>query len=672
MVKGNSGAPSKGAPQSFTQLLKLNSVYSAAALIIFLVACFWAYSPGLQGSFLFDDYVNFSPLGAYGGIHNLQSALHFIFSGNAGPSGRPIALASFLIDATNWPTSPYPFKFDNILFHLIAGLMLAWLTYKLAQTMKLHPNQRAWISVLSAGLWLLHPFFVSTVLFDVQRMAILAALFVAAGLALYVSGRLNLAENHPKAGFVKTSLGVGLFTPLAFFSKENGALLPLLALSIEGTIMTASPVADQLKKKFNLWKVIFIYLPLLVMALHFAIGWHDIQLGYHKRSFTLAQRLLTEPRILMDYLYHLFIPRMQTAGLYHDNYVVSTSLVHPASTLPSIAVLAISLLAALIWRRRFPILALAVLFFLSGQLLESSFIPLELYYEHRNYLPSMMLFFALSYYLVRYAQTAPKLAIPLTVVLLFSFTGLTYARSSLWGNMAELSLVWAKQNPSSRRAQQQAAITWSQHNHPRLALAHIETALHYHPYDAILHVQVLTLHCGFSTPSRKEIYEAKHGLAGGRYNYYLYRNLQHIIKLKNHNRCPQISLDSLLSLNKALLSNPIVQNNRGARQKVTYMQGELLLMANSNQAAENALKRSFVLSPTIETAMQLTGLLATYGDFDAALRMLHNAEYILKHAKKSFNPATRISIASMDYPSEIKRMRKNILESKEKKNQKNK
>lgn len=668
MLGRNSGAPIVGAPRYFYTVFAQYRIYSAITLVAILITCLWAYWPGLQGSFLFDDYINLSPLGALGGIHNLQTALQFIFSGTAGPSGRPISLASFLIDATNWPTSPYPFKYDNVLFHLITGLMLAWLSYKLAQSLKLPSNQAAWVSVLSAGLWLLHPFFVSTVLFDVQRMAILAAFFVATGLTLYVSGRLNLSDNQPKIGFIKVSIGVGLFTPLAFFSKENGALLPLLALMIEGTVLTVSPVVTRLRTKFRLWQAIFIYTPLLIIALHFAVHWQSIADGYQSRPFTFAERMLTEPRILINYLYHLIIPRMQTAGLYHDNYVVSTSLFHPGTTLPCIATLSALLVGAIIWRRRYPILALAVLFFLAGQLLESSFIPLELYYEHRNYLPAMMLFFALAFYLVQYVRTTPRLAIPLTIVLLCSFSGLTYARSSLWGNMTELSLVWAKQNPSSRRAQEQAAIVWSEHGHPYNAIRHIKTALRYYPHDAILNLQLLILHCGFSSPTIKELKNTRHWLREDKFNNYTYRNIGRIIQLKQQKRCPQLSLKSILKLNKALLENQTIKKKPGELQKIWYSQGELLLMKNQKEGAEHALTQSFERGPSVEAAMQLTGLLATYGDYDAALRMLHNAKYILKHAKHSINPVTRLAIDARHYPTEIKRIRKNILAAKAKQN----
>ncbi len=51
---------------------------------------------------------------------------------------------------------------------------------------------------------------------------------------------------------------------------------------------------------------------------------------------------------------------------------------------------------AFLLRRRYPLLLLAVLFFLVGHSMESTLIPLEMVYEHRNYLPGMLVCLALA------------------------------------------------------------------------------------------------------------------------------------------------------------------------------------------------------------------------------------------------------------------------------------
>lgn len=637
------------------------------ALLVALGLTLLFYWPGLYGTFLFDDYANLNALGAFGGVDSWDTALRFIFGGHAGPSGRPIAMASFLLNAQNWPALPFPFKYDNLLFHLITGLLLAWLGLQLARALKLRPRRAAWAGVLTAALWLLHPYFVSTVLYPVQRMAILAALFVVAGLTLYVAGRLDLARGRARAGFIKSTIGVGLFTPLAFFSKENGALLPLLALVMDATVLTASPVAARLKRRYQVWTALLLYLPLLIIAVHFIQGWHSVLAGYADERFTFTQRLMTEPRILFHYLYNLFIPQTQTGGLYHDSYLISTGLLQPVTTLLSILGLAGALATAWLWRRRYPVLALAVLFFLAGHIIESSFVALDLYYEHRNYLPAMMLFFAAGYYLVLLAGKAPKKTAALAAILLAIFAGLTHIRSNLWSNLDKLALVWAQQNPSSPRAQQQAAIVLSKIGRPRQALSHIETAVHYHPHNPILRLQLMALHCNTAPVTGKDFRETRHWLHVQPYDNYIYRNLKNVIGLKGRSRCPELSFQDLSSLDRALLSNDSVQSNPSAQQKLLFIKAQLLMMQGESQKASQAVFRSFQAYKAIDSAMRLTGFLATHGLYDDALAMLDHAEYVLHHAPRSRDPMDRLEIQARNYPGEIARIRGIIRKQKAKK-----
>ncbi len=108
---------------------------------------------------------------------------------------------------------------------------------------------------------------------------------------------------------------------------------------------------------------------------------------------------MTEARIVCEYLSLLWLPHPYTAGLFNDAVTVSTGLLAPPSTLASIVFLAGLLAAAVALRRRYPALALGVLFYFAAQLLESTVVPLELYYEHRNYVPAMLMFWPLALWL---------------------------------------------------------------------------------------------------------------------------------------------------------------------------------------------------------------------------------------------------------------------------------
>src|SRR5690348_14370979 len=83
------------------------------ALAAILALAWWAYHPGLSGDFLFDDFANLPALGATGPVDNWATFWRYITSGKADPTGRPLTLLTFLIDARNWPAAPYPFKVTN-------------------------------------------------------------------------------------------------------------------------------------------------------------------------------------------------------------------------------------------------------------------------------------------------------------------------------------------------------------------------------------------------------------------------------------------------------------------------------------------------------------------------------------------------------------------------------
>src|SRR5690554_4093345 len=160
-------------------------------IILYLIICISSivYWPGLQGNFLFDDFANLKDLGAYGTIDSWEKARNFITNGFSGPTGRPISLASFLLNDNTWPSIAYSFKYTNIMIHLLNGILLCWAILLLLRNYNYKEQQAIWIALIASGIWLLHPYFVSTTLYVVQRMAQLATLFTLIGIIGYLKAR---------------------------------------------------------------------------------------------------------------------------------------------------------------------------------------------------------------------------------------------------------------------------------------------------------------------------------------------------------------------------------------------------------------------------------------------------------------------------------------------------
>jgi|GEM_PF-251027 len=432
--------------------LTIRSYLPVFALMALIITTYCVYFPGLKGGFLFDDYPNLEELGTYGGVVNFETFKNFVFNGISSPIGRPLALSSFLLDDNNWPSRAAWFKPTNLKIHLLTGLLLCWSTLHLMRLYGRNENEAAWIALLSSGIWLLHPYMLSTTLYVIQRMAQLAAMFVFAGLVGYLYGRIQLSKNKIKAAYVWMSLSVGLATPLALLCKENGVLLPLLILVVEFCLPVNLP---RLAKK---WMFVFLWIPTLVILYKLAKTINFSPDAWPARAFTQPERLLTEPRIIWEYLSHLYFPRIEGRGLFQDGYNFSRSFFDPINTSLAIIALGLVFAGAVKYKKQYPLWSLAFLFYLAGHLIESSVVGLELYFEHRNYLTSAFLFLPIASFLVDLKiQRNYVVALIASFLLLAMLSFLTWKRANLWSNTEQLEMYWAASTPESPRAQNKIA-----------------------------------------------------------------------------------------------------------------------------------------------------------------------------------------------------------------------
>jgi tetratricopeptide (TPR) repeat protein len=581
----------------FTKLLAFGALLASLAL------AWLVYSPGLAGGFLFDDYVNLPSLGAFGPVDNLATFLRYITSGIADPSGRPIALLTFLLDAHDWPADPYPFKRTGLLLHLLNGILLAWLLWKLGRVLKRSEAQAAYAAVLGAALWLLHPLFVSTTLYVVQREAMLPATFILLGLLGYLAGRES-ARQGKRSGLMLVSLSVSCGTVFATLSKANGALLPLFGLLIELLILTPNSPIEHMrtKKAFALIRWILLIIPsALIFAYLSAVAYSGFVHGVPAiRPWTLGQRLLTEARVLIDYLWLLWLPRPYTAGLFNDAFPLSTGLLSPFSTLFSLLTIVGLLMGAWAARRRHPALALAITFFFAGQLIESTVVPLELYFEHRNYVPALLMFWPLALWICgnvnrdtnsrneEINRSSLHIARIMMIILPLGLAMLTWQRADLWGNTREQALLWAEKNPASPRAQAYAAQIELANGQAQSATVRLEKALEKNSGEIQLALNLIGAKCQMLNLTQSDMAKAATALRTapntGRLGYEWFQRGLGIAEDKS---CPGLDLDSLNELLVAASQNPRTEKVPGRVQDRLHMQGRIaLLKGNAAYALE--------------------------------------------------------------------------------------
>jgi tetratricopeptide (TPR) repeat protein len=412
---------------------------TVSALFFFLVVLLLVYAPSFSGIWIYDDEPNILN---NDNIHltqiNISALKKTFFLKSQDPYTaerikRPLAYLSFALNWYGGQNRVFGYHVVNFIIHFTTTVFL-YLFIKNSLMLPIFENryhaQAHLAAFLSTIIWAIHPIHVTAVTYIVQRMASMAGMFTVMSLYAYLQARTARSRAVKIAGF----MACGLLMLCAFATKENSAMLPVSLFFYE--IIIIRGVAHLNLKKMVRWGLPALVMVILVGTLYI----HPAHLldGYQNRPYTAVERVMTESRVVLHYLKMLFYPLLSEMTLVHD-VDVSTSLWSPWTTLPSIILVGMFFLSALFWLpRRQPLIAFAVVFFFINHVIEGSFIGLELIYEHRNYIPSMLLFLipamlllhALNYF--SYHRKIRMLYVVSAAVILASMGHSTYAYSNLF------------------------------------------------------------------------------------------------------------------------------------------------------------------------------------------------------------------------------------------------
>lgn len=440
-----------------------NSKHRLAAFVLLLgvLAVFSIYWSGLNGLFFFDDHPNIV-LNPGVKLDDLSwESLGLAWSsGTSSQFGRPVSQLSFALNHYFSGFDPFAFKLTNLVIHSLNGVLIYFVGYQLLDSLRQRQNLRhisLWASLLAVA-WMIHPIQLTSVLYVVQRMTSLSAFFLLLALVLHV-----LARRRNQLDWLAVLLLVFawcVFWPLSILSKETGILLPAFVTAYELIVRRSERGYLDVFGRLLLYLSITVVLG-LVPYLSSPFGQWIIT-GYEIRSFSLLERLLTEPRVLWEYIRWIVFPTLEVFALFHDDLPVSTSLTSPWTTLPALAGLVGFLLLAIVTSRKVPLVAFGIAWFLVGHSLESSFIPLELVHEHRNYLP---LFGLCLVPISMLASREIRPGIQKTVIvaslgaMLAYFGFVTAVRANMFGQESLRTQLEAQFHPASARANYEAGRT---------------------------------------------------------------------------------------------------------------------------------------------------------------------------------------------------------------------
>ncbi|WP_295393315.1 hypothetical protein [uncultured Thiodictyon sp.] len=540
-------------PQRTDRLLTLGA---AALMLAVLALTYLVYRPGLAGPFLLDDETNIAATR----VEHLTSASlrgQLLDGDEFGGLSRGMTRLSFTLTQYFSGNEPYVFKYQNLLLHLLNALLVFWLLYLLARQATRAPDTAApaWFALAAAGLWVLHPLQVSTVLYAVQRLVLLASLFTLGASIFYVKGRL-LSATRPLAGALLILFGVGGCWVLGLLSKESAAILPLLLAVIEGIFFRFRTQGMRQRWTLPLLWLLLIVLPLVLGAVYLVPRLPDL-LGWHAgRGYSGVQRLMTQAHVIALYIKLFFLPIPGTMSLFHDAFPITRQMdVATAMLAGFYAALGLS---ALIFSRPAPWFSFGILWFFACHVIESTVIPLEMVFEHRNYLATVGLAALLVYAVTAMFSSIDRgrLAAPVIVTLALLIAFNTATRARVWADYDAMLAMDYRYRPDSPRVLGELITRESTQGHQATAVALLQRLVNMETEDATPALLALQLYCHEAVMPTLLYRRALDRLTKGLITPETVTTLATFSNIVLQGRCSALAAEQLDALTHSAFANP--------------------------------------------------------------------------------------------------------------------
>jgi len=478
------------------------SVRGSQVLMLVSLVClgFLIYSNILENSFVFDDVGNIKNNGK---IRLTSLSLEGITK--ASSSTRPVADLSFALNYFFHQDKVFGYHVVNIIIHISTGILLfffATVTLRMPPVRSTMQGHR-WIPFLAAFIWLVHPLDTQSVTYTIQRMNSMAAMFSMLSLLLYIRGRLSaeglrkretenlkLETPNSKLDFRNPQpatrsqyvwlAGSALSWVLALGCKQNAAVVPFIVLLYEWYFLQ-NLSKQWLKRNLKYFvgvMVLFGLIAFMYLGLH---PWEKIVAlnDYASNEFTLTERVLTQLRVVIYYLGLIFYPHPSRLNLDYD-FTLSRSLFAPATTVICLLLILGLLGWACLMAKKERLVSFCIFWFFGNLAIESSVIPLALIYEHRTYLPSMLVILLSVTLAFRWVK--PKaLAIGGLCVLGIICSVWTYERNEVWRNDVTLWSDCVEKSPNNADAHNELGVALAANGNSKEAILHFSEALRLKP-----------------------------------------------------------------------------------------------------------------------------------------------------------------------------------------------
>jgi Tfp pilus assembly protein PilF len=449
--------------------------FAFIALFIVLISI---YSNSFYGDWHFDDFSNIidNPY-----VHmksfSWPEIKHCIYGLEQARPSRPLSYLSFALNYHFHGADVFGYHVVNFIIHYLASVFLFLFIYntlKLPRLKDQYENIAYPMALLATFFWAINPLWVTSVTYVVQRMTSMAGLFYIASMYFYLKARTNSKFQYSFILFI-ISLLSGL---AAVLTKENAAMLSVSILLFD--LFLIGGIAKQNVLKYA--KIALLPVLVILIAGFIYVDLSNIINEYKIRDFTMVERLLTQPRVILFYLSLLFYPIGSRLTFLYD-IDISRSLFQPWATIPSIFLILFIISFAFYIARKRPLISFCIIFYFLNHLIEGSIFNLELIYEHRNYLPSMLLFVPFAEFIIwaidyfSYKKIIQFIVAFGIVVILFGEGDITYNRNKIFSDDFILWFDNVDKSPRLSRPHANMGRTYFLYNKKETALQEYKKAM---------------------------------------------------------------------------------------------------------------------------------------------------------------------------------------------------
>jgi len=403
--------------------------WAAALAGLFLVL--EVYGPALNGAFVLDDrYLPFmDPAIAQASIKGWVLGL------------RPLLSFSYWLNYQSSGTESYAYHLTNVFLHFLGSIVIGLVAAKLLTLGGTTGRERNILSVIAGGLFLLHPMQTESVAYVASRSEVLSVLLYFSGFAVFLYRRTESIT-------ILRSLAIVALFAAAISTKEHTLTLAALLLMADYFWGLGG-----IRKNWPLYGILAI-----------AGAWGAFVVGrvlkgastagFNVPGLTPTTYFFTQCRVIWTYVRLFFLPAGQNVD---PDVAVSASLLDHGAIAGLLGLVAL-VVAAWIYRKRFPLAAFGVFMFILLLAPTSSFIPIsDVQAERRLYLPFLGLVLICLEFLRRLKWSQ---MVGAGVAILAVCSVLTYQRSQVWASPIDLWKDAAAKSPKKWRPRFQLAYAY--------------------------------------------------------------------------------------------------------------------------------------------------------------------------------------------------------------------